>query len=152
VSCDLLVIGAGINGSGIARDAAGRGLSVVLCEQDDLASHTSSASTKLIHGGLRYLEEFHFRLVRKALMEREVLLAAAPHIMRPLHFVMPHAAHLRPAWMIRAGLFLYDHLAPRKRLAASSSVDLRTHIAGEPLKAGYRRGFVYSDGWVDHTA
>jgi glycerol-3-phosphate dehydrogenase len=149
VSCDLLVIGAGINGSGIARDAAGRGLSVVLCEQDDLASHTSSASTKLIHGGLRYLEEFHFRLVRKALMEREVLLAAAPHIMRPLHFVMPHAAHLRPAWMIRAGLFLYDHLAPRKRLAASSSVDLRTHIAGEPLKAGYRRGFVYSDGWVD---
>jgi glycerol-3-phosphate dehydrogenase len=149
VGCDLLVIGAGVNGSGIARDAAGRGLSVVLCEQDDLASHTSSASTKLIHGGLRYLEEFHFRLVRKALMEREVLLAAAPHIMRPLHFVMPYAAHLRPAWMIRAGLFLYDHLAPRKRLAASSSVDLRTHIAGEPLKAGYRRGFVYSDGWVD---
>ena len=149
MSCDLLVIGAGINGSGIARDAAGRGLSVVLCEQDDLASHTSSASTKLIHGGLRYLEEFHFRLVRKALMEREVLLAAAPHIMRPMHFVMPHDAHLRPAWMIRAGLFLYDHLAPRKRLAASSSVDLRTHIAGEPLKAGYRRGFVYSDGWVD---
>jgi glycerol-3-phosphate dehydrogenase len=122
---------------------------VVLCEQHDLASHTSSASTKLIHGGLRYLEEFHFRLVRKALMEREVLLAAAPHIMRPMHFVMPHAAHLRPAWMIRAGLFLYDHLAPRKRLAASSSIDLRTHIAGEPLQPGYRRGFVYSDGWVD---
>ena len=118
----------------------------VLCEQDDLAAHTSSASTKLIHGGLRYLEDFHFALVRKALKEREVLLAAAPHIMRPLHFVMPHAAHLRPAWMIRAGLFLYDHLARRAHLAASSAIDLRTHIAGEPLKPGYRRGFVYSDG------
>ena len=119
--CDLLVVGGGINGTGIARDAAGRGLSVLLCEQDDLAAHTSSASTKLIHGGLRYLEEFHFALVRKALREREVLLAAAPHIMRPLHFVMPHAAHLRPAWMIRAGLFLYDHLAKRAHLAASAS-------------------------------
>jgi glycerol-3-phosphate dehydrogenase len=148
-ACDLLVIGGGINGSGIARDAAGRGLKVILCEQDDLASHTSSASTKLIHGGLRYLEEFHFALVRKALREREVLLAAAPHIMRPLHFVMPYAAHLRPAWMIRAGLFLYDHLAKRAHLAASASVDLNTHIAGQPLKSGYRRGFVYSDGWVD---
>ena len=148
-SCDLLIVGGGVNGCGIARDAAGRGLSVLLCEQDDLAAHTSSASTKLIHGGLRYLEEFHFRLVRKALKEREVLLNAAPHIMRPLHFVMPHAAHLRPAWMIRAGLFLYDHLAPRARLAASSSIDLRTHIAGEPLQPGYRRGFVYSDGQVD---
>ena len=122
---------------------------MILCEQDDLASHTSSASTKLIHGGLRYLEEFHFALVRKALREREVLLAAAPHIMRPLHFVMPYAAHLRPAWMIRAGLFLYDHLAKRAHLAASASVDLNTHIAGQPLKSGYRRGFVYSDGWVD---
>src|SRR5271156_1287168 len=120
---DLLVVGGGINGTGIARDAAGRGLSVLLCEQDDLASHTSSASTKLIHGGLRYLEEFHFSLVRKALREREVLLGAAPHIMRPLHFVMPHDAHLRPAWMIRAVLFLYDHLAPRGHLAASSAVD-----------------------------
>ena len=148
-SCDLLVVGGGINGSGIARDAAGRGLTVVLCEQDDLAAHTSSASTKLIHGGLRYLEEFHFSLVRKALGEREVLLASAPHIMRPLHFVMPHAAHLRPAWMIRAGLFLYDHLAPRTRLAASASVDLRKHIAGAALKDSYRRGFVYSDGMVD---
>ena len=148
-SCDLLVVGGGVNGTGIARDAAGRGLTVLLCEQDDLAAHTSSASTKLIHGGLRYLEDFHFSLVRKALREREVLLAAAPHIMRPLHFIMPHAAHLRPAWMIRAGLFLYDHLAPRTRLAASAAVDLRTHIAGEPLQAGYRRGFVYSDGWVD---
>ena len=122
---------------------------MLLCEQDDLASHTSSASTKLIHGGLRYLEEFHFSLVRKALKEREVLLGAAPHIMRPLHFVMPHAAHLRPAWMIRAGLFLYDHLARRDHLAASAGIDLRTHIAGQALQAGYRRGFVYSDGWVD---
>jgi glycerol-3-phosphate dehydrogenase len=149
VRCDLLVVGGGVNGTGIARDAAGRGLSVVLCEQDDLASHTSSASTKLIHGGLRYLEEFHFALVRKALREREVLLAAAPHIMRPLHFVMPHAPHLRPAWMIRAGLFLYDHLAKRAHLAASSTIDLEEHVAGAPLKPGYRRGFVYSDGWVD---
>ena len=148
-SYDLLIVGGGINGTGVARDAAGRGLKVLLCEQDDLASHTSSASTKLIHGGLRYLEEFHFSLVRKALQEREVLLGAAPHIMRPLQFIMPHAAHLRPAWMIRAGLLLYDHLAARARLAASASVDLRTHIAGEPLKAGYRRGFLYSDGQTD---
>jgi glycerol-3-phosphate dehydrogenase len=148
-SCDLLVVGGGVNGTGIARDAAGRGLAVLLCEQDDLAAHTSSASTKLIHGGLRYLEEFHFALVRKALREREVLLGAAPHIMRPLRFVMPYAAHLRPAWMIRAGLFLYDHLAPRAHLAASSAIDLRTHVAGEPLKAGYTRGFVYSDGQTD---
>jgi glycerol-3-phosphate dehydrogenase len=147
--CDLLVVGGGVNGTGIARDAAGRGLSVLLCEQDDLAAHTSSASTGLIHGGLRYLEEFHFALVRKALLEREVLLGAAPHITRPLRFVMPHAAHLRPAWMIRAGLFLYDHLAPRARLAASAQIDLRTHPAGAPLQAGYRRGFVYSDGQVD---
>ena len=146
---DLLIVGGGINGCGIARDAAGRGLKVLLCEQEDLAAHTSSASTKLIHGGLRYLEEFHFPLVRKALREREILLAAAPHIMRPLRFIMPHDAHLRPAWMIRAGLFLYDHLAPRAHLAASGAVDLRTHIAGAPLKASYRRGFVYSDGrWM----
>ena len=148
-SFDLLVVGGGINGTGIARDAAGRGLRVLLVEQDDLAAHTSSASTKLIHGGLRYLEEFHFALVRKALIEREVLLRSAPHIMRPLHFIMPHAPHLRPAWMIRAGLFLYDHLAHREHLAASGSVDLRTHIAGGALKSGNRRGFVYSDGWTD---
>lgn len=147
--CDLLVVGGGINGCGIARDAAGRGLRVLLCEQHDLAAHTSSASTKLIHGGLRYLEDFHFALVRKALREREVLLAAAPHIMRPLQFVMPHASHLRPAWMIRAGLFLYDHLARRRQLAASRTIDLRHHVAGAPLKASYRRGFIYSDGWVD---
>src|SRR6185312_2411953 len=127
---DLLVVGGGINGTGIARDAAGRGLSVILCEQHDLASHTSSASTKLIHGGLRYLEGFHFALVRKALQEREVLLASAPHIMWPLRFVMPHDSHLRPAWMIRAGLLLYDHLAKRRRLAASASLDLRRHPAG----------------------
>jgi len=124
-------------------------LTVLLCEQDDLAGHTSSASTKLIHGGLRYLEDFHFRLVRKALIEREVLLNAAPHIMRPLHFVMPHDEHLRPAWMIRIGLFLYDNLAPRERLAASAAIDLRTHIAGEPLASRFQRGFVYSDGWTD---
>jgi glycerol-3-phosphate dehydrogenase len=148
-SCDLLVVGGGVNGTGIARDAAGRGLAVLLCEQDDLAAHTSSASTKLIHGGLRYLEEFHFALVRKALREREVLLGAAPHIMRPLRLVMPHDAHLRPAWMIRAGLYLYDHLAPRAHLAASSAIDLRTHVAGEPLKARYTRGFVYSDSQTD---
>jgi glycerol-3-phosphate dehydrogenase len=146
---DLLVVGGGINGTGIARDAAGRGLSVLLCEQHDLASHTSSASTKLIHGGLRYLEGFHFALVRKALQEREVLLASAPHIMWPLRFVMPHDAHLRPAWMIRAGLFLYDHLARRRRLAASASLDLRRHPAGNPLESKYTRGFIYSDGWTD---
>ena len=149
--CDLLVVGGGVNGTGIARDAAGRGFKVLLCEQDDLAAHTSSASTKLIHGGLRYLEELHFSLVRKALIEREVLLATAPHIMRPLHFIMPHAPHLRPAWLIRAGLFLYDHLAPRAHLAASAAVDLRTHIAGGALKSGYRRGFVYSDGQADDS-
>jgi glycerol-3-phosphate dehydrogenase len=148
-ACDLLVVGGGINGAGIARDAAGRGLDVVLCEQDDLAQHTSSASTKLIHGGLRYLEHYEFALVRKALEEREVLLAAAPHIIWPLRFVLPHASHLRPAWMIRAGLFLYDHLASRRRLPGSSSVDLRTHEAGAPLQPGYRTGFVYSDGWVE---
>ena len=148
-SYDLLVVGGGINGTGIARDAAGRGLSVLLCEQDDLAAHTSSASTKLIHGGLRYLEERHFALVRKALQERELLLGAAPHIMRPLRFVMPHDAHLRPMWMIRAGLFLYDHLARRRRLAASSAIDLRTHPAGGALQPRFIRGFTYSDGWVD---
>src|ERR1700761_2295009 len=110
---DVLVVGGGVNGVGIARDAVGRGLSVWLCEQDDLAAHTSSASSKLIHGGLRYLEQFHFKLVRKALLEREVLLASAPHLIRPLRFVMPHDARLRPMPVIRAGLFLYDHLAPR---------------------------------------
>lgn len=146
---DILVVGGGVNGTGIARDAAGRGYSVLLCEQHDLASHTSSASTKLIHGGLRYLEGFHFALVRKALQEREILLASAPHIMWPLRFVMPHDAHLRPMWMIRAGLFLYDHLAKRRRLAASAPLDLRSHPAGTPLQSQFKRGFIYSDGWTD---
>ncbi|WP_322102703.1 glycerol-3-phosphate dehydrogenase [Paraburkholderia sp. J41] len=146
---DLLVVGGGINGAGIARDAAGRGLSVLLCEQDDLASHTSSASTKLIHGGLRYLEYREFGLVRKALQERETLLRAAPHIMWPLRFVMPHMPNLRPAWLIRMGLFLYDHLAKRELLPGSRGIDMRRHAAGAPLVDSIRRGFVYSDGWVD---
>jgi glycerol-3-phosphate dehydrogenase len=149
ISCDLLVIGGGINGAGIARDAAGRGLSVVLCEKDDLASHTSSASTKLIHGGLRYLEHYEFSLVRKALIEREVLLRAAPHIMWPLRFVMPQDKGQRPGWMIRAGLFLYDVLARRELLPGSCGVNLKRHPAGKPLKPAFTRGFVYSDGWVD---
>jgi glycerol-3-phosphate dehydrogenase len=148
-TCDVLVVGGGINGAGIARDAAGRGLVTVLCEQHDLASHTSSASTKLVHGGLRYLEYYDFVLVRKSLLEREVLLASAPHLSWPLRFVLPHDSHLRPAWMIRAGLFLYDHLARRRHLPASRAIDLRQHPAGAPLEAKYRRGFEYSDGWVD---
>lgn len=146
---DLLVVGGGINGAGIARDAAGRGLSVMLCEQHDLAAHTSSASTKLIHGGLRYLEYREFGLVRKALQERETLLRAAPHIMWPLRFVMPHMPNLRPAWMIRAGLFLYDHLARRELLPPSRGIDMRRHPAGAPLVDSIKRGFVYSDGWVN---
>ena len=149
IKCDVLVVGGGINGAGIARDAAGRGLSVLLCEKDDLAAHTSSASTKLIHGGLRYLEYYEFGLVRKALIEREVLLRSAPHIMWPLRFVMPHAKGQRPAWLIRAGLFLYDMLAKREILPASSGIDLTRHAAGTPLKPQFKRGFVYSDGWVD---
>ena len=149
VECDVLVVGGGINGAGIARDAAGRGLSVLLCEKDDLASHTSSASTKLIHGGLRYLEYYEFGLVRKALVEREVLLRSAPHIMWPLRFVMPHARGQRPAWLIRAGLFLYDMLAKREILPASHGIDLTRHAAGQPLKPQFKRGFAYSDGWVD---
>lgn len=147
--CDVLIVGGGINGCGIARDLAGRGWRVVLCEKDDLAAHTSSSSTKLIHGGLRYLEYYEFSLVRKALQEREVLLKSAPHIMWPLRFVMPHDPSMRPAWMIRIGLFMYDHLARREVLPASRSVDLRHHPAGEPLKPQFKRGFIYSDGWVD---
>lgn len=145
---DLAVIGGGVNGAGIARDAAGRGLSVLLVEQHDLAAHTSSASSKMIHGGLRYLEHYEFGLVRKALQEREVLLAAAPHVIRPLRVVMPHDAGQRPAWLIRLGLFLYDHLARRARLPGSGGVDLRRHPAGAGLKADFARGFVYSDARV----
>ncbi len=147
--CDVLVVGGGINGAGIARDLAGRGWRVVLVEQNDLAAHTSSASTKLVHGGLRYLEHYEFSLVRKALQEREVLLRAAPHLIRPLRFVMPHDAAMRPAWMIGVGLFLYDHLARREVLPGSQSVDLRHSPLGAPLQARFTRGFVYSDGWVD---
>jgi glycerol-3-phosphate dehydrogenase len=146
---DVVVVGGGINGAGIARDLAGRGLRVLLCEQGDLAQHTSSASTKLIHGGLRYLEYYEFSLVQKALAERERLLKSAPHIMWPLRFVMPHDPGMRPAWMIRAGLFLYDHLARREWLPGSAAVNLRSHPAGVPLKPGFEKGFVYSDGWVD---
>jgi glycerol-3-phosphate dehydrogenase len=147
--CDLLVVGGGINGAGIARDAAGRGLSVVLCEKDDLASHTSSASTKLVHGGLRYLEQYEFRLVRKALLEREILMRSAPHIIKPLRFVFPHDQGQRPAWIIRAGMFLYDHLARREILPGSHAISLKHHPAGAPLHARLKKGFVYSDGWVD---
>ena len=143
---DVAVVGGGINGVGIAADAAGRGLSVFLCEQHDLAQHTSSASSKLIHGGLRYLEHYEFRLVREALAEREVLLAKAPHIVKPLRFVLPHRPHLRPAWMIRAGLFLYDHLGKREKLPASRGLRF---TGSSPLKAEIRRGFEYSDCAVD---
>jgi len=146
---DLAIIGGGINGAGIARDAAGRGLSILLVEKDDLASHTSSWSTKLIHGGLRYLEYYEFRLVAEALAEREVLLRAAPHIISPLQFVLPHEPHLRPAWMIRAGLFLYDHLGGRKSLPSSFGVELSTSRWGAGLKSTFHRGFVYSDARVD---
>ena len=146
---DLLVIGGGINGAGIARDAAGRGLSVLLVEKDDLAAHTSSWSTKLIHGGLRYLEHYEFRLVAEALAEREVLLRAAPHIIEPLLFVLPHEPHLRPAWMIRAGLFLYDHLGGRMTLPKSFGVRLDGTRYGAGLKPRFHRGFVYADARVD---
>ncbi|MFQ5774758.1 MAG: glycerol-3-phosphate dehydrogenase [Kiloniellaceae bacterium] len=148
---DLLVVGGGINGAGIARDAAGRGLSVVLCEQNDLGSATSSASTKLIHGGLRYLETYEFRLVREALIEREVLLRAAPHIIWPLRFVLPHDKGQRPAWMIRMGLFLYDHLGGRGTLPGSGGVDLRRDPAGAPLKPSFVKGFGYADCWVEDS-
>jgi len=147
---DLLIIGGGINGAGIARDAAGRGLKVALVEQSDLASATSSASTKLIHGGLRYLEFFEFRLVREALIERERLLAIAPHLIRPMQFILPHVPGLRPRWQIRLGLFLYDHLGGRKRLAPSRSVRIGADRYA-PLRAGLEHGFSYSDCWVDDS-
>ena len=146
---DLLVVGGGINGAGIARDAAGRGLRVLLVEQGDIGSGTSSASSKLIHGGLRYLEQYEFRLVHEALAEREVLLNSAPHIVRPMRFVMPHVPQLRPAWMIQAGLFLYDYLARRHTLPGSQMVDLRASPYGAGLRPEFAKGFVYSDCWVD---
>ncbi|MDC1227496.1 glycerol-3-phosphate dehydrogenase [Oceanospirillaceae bacterium] len=145
---DLIVIGGGINGTGIALDAAGRGLNVVLCEQGDLASATSSNSSKLIHGGLRYLEHYDFRLVRESLAEREVLLHKAPHLIKPMRFRIPHRPHLRPAWMIRIGLFLYDNLSKRVTLKSSSGIRFGTNSA---LLPHIKRGFEYSDGWVDDS-
>ena len=146
---DVFVIGGGVNGCGIARDAAGRGLKVFLTEQGDLASGTSSASTKLIHGGLRYLEHYEFRLVREALVEREVLLKAAPHIIWPLRFVLPHHKGLRPRHLIRLGLFLYDHLGGRKILPPTRSIDLHSDVTGEPLKQEFAHAYEYSDCWVE---
>ncbi len=146
---DLLVIGGGINGAGIARDAAGRGLSVILCEKDDLAQGTSSRSGKLVHGGLRYLEYYEFRLVREALIEREVLMRSAPHIIWPMRFVLPHSPQDRPAWLVRLGLFLYDHLGGRRKLPGTRSLDLARDPEGSPLLDTYTRGFEYSDCWVD---
>ena len=147
---DLVIIGGGINGCGIARDAAGRGLAVHLCEMGDLAGGTSSRSTGLIHGGLRYLEHYDFRLVREALREREVLWRMAPHIVRPLRFVLPYRPGLRPAWLLRLGLFVYDHLGGRKLLPPTRVLDLARDAAGAPLKPGvFRTGFEYSDCRVD---
>lgn len=146
---DLAVIGGGINGVGLARDAAGRGLKVIVIEKSDLASATSSASTKLIHGGLRYLEHYAFRLVRESLMERERLWAIAPHIIWPLRFVLPHMPGMRPAMLLRLGLFLYDHLGGRKRLPATRSLNLMLDAAGASLREGLSRGFEYSDLWVE---
>jgi glycerol-3-phosphate dehydrogenase len=146
---DVIVIGGGVNGAGVARDAAGRGARVLLIEAGDLAQGTSSASTKLIHGGLRYLEHYDFALVREALKEREILWGIAPHIIWPLRFVLPHRPGLRPRWLLRLGLFLYDHIGGRKKLPATRSIDLRRHAAGNPLQPQYIHGFEYSDGWVD---
>ncbi len=148
---DILVIGGGVNGAGIARDAAGRGYSVLLCEKGDLASATSSASTKLVHGGLRYLEYYEFRLVREALKERETLLRAAPHIIWPLRFVLPYHKGLRPRWMLRAGLFLYDHLGGRDILPPAEGFSLKTDPRGAPLKPMFETAFEYSDCWVEDS-
>ena len=142
---DLVVIGGGINGAGVARDASGRGLSVLLCEKDDLAQATSSSSTKLIHGGLRYLEFFHFNLVRESLREREILLNSMPHIIWPLRFILPHHNGLRPAWLLRLGLFLYDHIGGRKILPATKKINLKNHESGNPLKKNFSIAFEYSD-------
>lgn len=146
---DIFVIGGGINGCGIARDAVGRGYSVYLAEMNDLASGTSSGSTKLIHGGLRYLEHYEFRLVRESLMEREVLWRNAPHIIWPMRFVLPHAEGLRPAWLLRLGLFLYDHIGGRKALPPTGTLDMTSDPAGNPLKKLFKRAFEYSDCWVN---
>jgi len=146
---DLLIIGGGINGTAIARDAAGRGLKVLLCERDDLANHTSSSSTKLIHGGLRYLEYYEFRLVREALIEREVMLRAAPHIIWPMRFVLPYDEGLRPAWMLRLGLALYDNLGGRKMLPGSKSLKLDKAPHKGVLESRFKTGFEYSDCWVE---
>jgi glycerol-3-phosphate dehydrogenase len=146
---DLAVIGGGVNGCGIARAAVLRGHKVFLCEQDDLASSTSSASTKLIHGGLRYLEHREFRLVRESLREREVLWRMAPHLIRPMRFVLPHHPGLRPAWLLRLGLFLYDHIGGRERLPGTKKLKLREEAAGAPLQERYTLGFEYSDCCVD---
>jgi len=148
---DLLVIGGGVNGAGIARDAAGRGLKVLLAEKDDLAQGTSSRSGKLIHGGLRYLEYYEFRLVREALIEREVLLRAAPHIVWPMRFVLPHSPEQRPAWMVRLGLFLYDHLGGREKLPGTRKLDLHRDPEGAAIKDTYRTAFEYSDCWVEDS-
>ncbi|MBV9555352.1 MAG: glycerol-3-phosphate dehydrogenase [Alphaproteobacteria bacterium] len=146
---DLLIVGGGINGAGIARDAAGRGLKVLLCEQGDLASATSSASSKMIHGGLRYLEHGALRLVRESLAEREVLLRIAPHLVRPMRFVLPHGPGLRPRWMLRLGLFLYDRLGGARTLPGAAAVDLRDGPLAAPLRDEVQSGFVYSDCVVD---
>ncbi len=148
---DLLIIGGGINGVGIARDAAGRGLKVLLCERHDLAGSTSSSSSKLIHGGLRYLENYEFRLVRESLGEREILLSIAPHIIWPMRFVLPVLKGMRPAWMLRAGLFLYDNLARRRFLPATRTLALRRCLQGAPLKEELKTAFEYSDCWVDDS-
>jgi glycerol-3-phosphate dehydrogenase len=148
LTVDLLVVGGGINGAGIARDAVGRGLSVCLVEQDDLANHTSSAATKLIHGGFRYLEYYEFRLVREALIERERLLGIAPHLIQPISLVLPHVPALRSRWYMRLGLFLYDHIGGRKRLPATKSVRFDRNVKlGQPLQSHLKYGFVFADCW-----
>ena len=146
---DIIVIGGGINGSGIARDASGRGYSVALLEMNDLSSATSSWSTKLIHGGLRYMEQYNFRLVRESLLERENLMEIAPNVIRPLRFVMPHSPGLRPSWLIRLGLLIYDNIAPRKFLRSSRIVKLNQDTLGLPLKEGFKKGYEYSDCMVE---
>ncbi len=149
---DLCIIGGGINGTGIARDAAGRGLTVVLVEGDDLASGTSSASSKLIHGGLRYLEYGNYRLVKESLREREILLRTAPHLVRPMEFVLPLDGRGRPMWKIRAGFWLYRRFAGKTRLKPSRAVNaLQNQSFGAALRPEYKKGYVYSDAWGDDT-